>query len=199
MDSNTGEIPALPPAREVELIKVITKTEGNHRRYLSWDGELLFEAIFEPANFFNSWFARLQKVTFLVNQESYEITSTTNRRTVEVTQGFRRVGYLENCVSRGYCVGLKFRWHHDKSEIEAITPEGLVTSSRSWRCTAPSGEILFESRPAGLGELFDSWKTFSKALGTVGTIAPARKHDPAIAILFMYMEMFFPRGAAEGA
>lgn len=168
-----------------ELTKVYVKTNGNRLSYYSWDEELLFEAIYEPEDYFHAIFKSLQKVTFIVGQERFEITSTVGRRAVEVTQGFRRGAFLEYAKSELFTNCLKFRWY-DNGEVIA----GTFTGEPYWRCVHSPQVWIFDVHHAGWSDLPTSWKTISKAFRTAGELDLTRKHDPAIAILFMYIHLF---------
>ncbi|HSI13769.1 MAG TPA: GNAT family N-acetyltransferase [Chthoniobacter sp.] len=169
-----------------ELTKVYVKTNGNRRSYYSWDEELLFEAIYEPENYFTNWFARLQKVTFIVGQEHFEITSLAGRRAVEVMQGFKRVAFLEYAKSELFTQCLKFR-SFDRGEVIAGT---FATGEPYWRCVHSPQVWIFDVHHPGWSDLPTSWKAISKTSRMAGELDLTRKHDPAVAILFMYIHLF---------
>lgn len=169
-----------------QLTKVFAKTDGNRLSYYSWDEELLFEAIYEPKDHFHSIFKPLQKVTFVVGQEHFEITSKVGRRAVEVTQGFKRVAFLEYAKSELFTQCLKFRWLNNEEVIAGT----FATGGPYWRCVQTPQVWIFDVHHPGWSDLPTSWKEIPKAFRMAGELDLTRKHDPAIAILFMYIHLF---------
>lgn len=188
--------PGIPPSTKMtdgspetptgELTKVFVRTNDHRVSYYSWEEELLFEAIYEPGNYFSSLFTPLQKVTFIVGQECFEITSTVGRSAVEVTHGNQRVAFLEQAQSELFARSLRFRWL-DQGEVVAGE---FTAGDHCWRCVHAPQVWIFAVPGSGWGDLSLSWKTLGKSFRTAGELDLTRRHDPGIAILFMYIHLF---------
>lgn len=179
------------------MTKVQKQERDGCRTYTTFDGERLFESRIEPPNYLQSFkrlFTRPNRVEFSTEAGTFAIDRFAFDKAMEISSG---EGLLGELTYKGW-KEIKLR-KMDGTAVVAFGPEGAVTSDLMYECRAPDGRTLFKVRNANWPEVTAAlWQWDFKIHRLVGECDRESMRDPAVAILFMYIEMFLDRGKAEG-
>lgn len=177
------------------MTKVICKRHDGYTTYTTFDGEHLFQGSVEPRNYWNSWFTRVKRVEFSTDAGTFVIHRFAFNKDMEISQGNALFGKLRYRGRDGVAL-LRI----DGTEVVAFIPGGSPALNLTYECHDPDGVTLFNVCVPTFWELFTaSVRLDSRNVFLVGEIDRESLKDPAVAILFMFIEMFLDRGGPPGA
>jgi hypothetical protein len=172
---------------------ILARDHDGCRSYATFDGELLFHGRVEPQNYWNSWFARVKRVEFSCESGTFAIDRFSLDQVMKISNGKGLFGELRYRGRKE----IELR-RADGAAFAAFSPQGLVTFNRTYECHAPGDMTLFKVRVPTFSEWIVALRQLNfKIVYFVGECDRESMKDPAIAILFMFTEMFLDRGRGE--